>query len=490
MRPRKKRVAWLVAIGILGSTFSAHAADGPDESAMFGEPEGGKETAKGTDKPAVERDAFASGEVTDNPLSVGGRYYQRMVLSPQRGGGAKSAPISLPFQFDAFMDARPSERIRGFIDGRLLYDASRDSSGRSTSGSAGGLAFSTTSAAPTSLAGTTAATSGNPQAVLDQAWLKFDIDRTVFITAGKQHVKWGASRFWNPTDFLHTQRRDPLLPFDLRLGNTMVKLELPIESKRTNLYAVMLLDNPQPASSLGQLGLALRAETVLWSAEMGIEAIYRGGVAPTYGADLSSPLGPFDIYAEAAYFSQPILPLYAINPASFVSGADLGKIVTQGAQSSPSIQASVGANYQFGWRDSRLATVGVEYFYNQQGYSDPTAYPALIFFGQYQPFYTGRQYAAIYLTAEGPDAGKKTNYTFSTLANLADKSAISRLDFSWRALTYLTFEAYGDVHYGTRGGEFNFELSTPALTYGTVALAPVSVPATIYDLGVGLRLSF
>lgn len=175
------------------------------------------------------RDAFASGEVTDNALQLGGLYYQRMIMSAQQSQGVKNAPLSLPLQFDAFMDARPSDRVRGFVDGRLYYDPSLDQYSNSTSGSGfGGLQYLSNSTGPSSPSTLTnpIPIPNNPQVALDQAWLKFDINRTVFVTAGKQHVKWGTSRFWNPTDFLSTQKRNPLLPYDLRLGNSMVKFEI------------------------------------------------------------------------------------------------------------------------------------------------------------------------------------------------------------------------------------------------------------------------
>ena len=113
-----------------------------------------------------------------------------------------------------------------------------------------------------------------------------------------------------------------------------------------------------------------------------------------------------------------------------------------------------------------------------------------MFLGQYQPFYTGRQYAAIYLTAEGPDGQKHTSYTFSTIGNLSDNSFISRIDFSWRFLTYLTFESYIDGHYGARGGEFNFELHTPQLTYQSNTIAALNIPSSVVDVGLALRLGF
>jgi hypothetical protein len=494
----------VLLVGLILNPFVARAEESPrpDESSLFGGPSTpvapsstpahdppDHDDAKELQTSGSTRDAFATGEVTDNPLQMGGTFYQRAMGSIEKGVDLGDTPISAPLQFDGFMDARPNDRIRGFVDGRLLYDPTRDSNGNPTAGTSyGSFQTSSTSAAPTTLFGGSTTGTGNPTVVLDQAWLKFDIDRAVFITAGKQHVKWGTSRFWNPTDFLNTQKRDPLLPYDLRLGNFMVKFEVPLAAKGTNLYAIALVDNPQASSVLGQLGAAFRAETLLGDSEVGAEAAFRNGHAPTFGADVSSPLGPFDIYAEGACLMG-ATTTYGL-PSNIPAGSDLSSIITTSGMSGPIFQISAGVNYSFAWEDNRQATVGVEYFYNEAGYSDAHAYPALIFTGAYLPFYTGKNYAAIYLTAEGPDAEKHTSYTFSTLANLSDMSFISRIDFSWRFLTYLTFESYVDVHYGTEGGEFNFSLNTPTLTYQGTTIAALNIPPTYGDIGIALRVSF
>jgi hypothetical protein len=470
----------LLAIALLAAHARAEdSAPKPDENALFG----------GEAPTENKRDAFASGEVTENPLQLGGIYYQRGIASLQSGGSLGTTPITAPLQFDAFMDGRPNDRIRAFVDGRLLYDPTRDAYGNATGGSSfGSQQFSTTSAAPSSVFAPTLIPN-NPQVVLDQAWLKFDVERALFITVGKQHVKWGPGRFWNPTDFLNTQRRDPLLPYDLRLGNAMVKLELPWESKKTNFYAILLADNPQPASTLGQLGVAVRGETLLGPAEIGVEVVARGGTMPVYGADFSSPLGPFDVYLEGSCLSGAPASQYDL-VGTATPGADLTSLYSITNPTGPYFQLTAGANYDFAWRPNRQATLGAEYFYNQVGQTTASAYPILIFQGQYQPFYAARNYAAIFLTAEGPDAEKHTNYTFSGIANLADYTVIGRIDFSWRILTYLTLETYVDAHFGHPGGEFNFAINTPALTFQGQAIPPINLPSTLADAGFGLRVSF
>jgi len=463
---------------LFGGTSPAPAPEGVTQSAATPEQRDSQELTPSQPGP----DDFATGAVADNALQIGGVLYQRMVISSQTGVSASDTPFSLPLQFDAFMDARPNDRVRAYVDGRLMYDSTRDAYSNSTHGSNGALP---------SLGSFTASPSlpNNPQTVLDQAWLKFDLERTVFLTMGKQHVKWGASRYWNPTDFLNSQKRDPLLPYDLRLGTTMLKVDVPWETKKANFSALALFDDPQPSSTLGQVGGAFRAEAVLWDAEVGLDAVMRDGRTPVYGADISGPLGPLDAYAEAACYSEAAGPVYQIL-ASPTAGADLSSLVTSSIPLGPQVQASAGLDYSFAWKENRQADLGAEYFFNQTGYTDPRVYPALIFYGQYQPLYLGRQYAAVYLTAEGPDEAKNTSYTFSTLGNLSDGSVLSRVDFSWTMLTYLVFQCYVDGHYGAPNGEFDFSLDTPPLTYLSNIVPAAHLPAPICDFGASLRLAF
>ena len=77
-------------------------------------------------------------EVTDNGLQMGGIFYQRLIGSFVDGSGASNLPISMPLQFDGFMDARPNDRIRGFVDARLLYDPTRNQYSQTTGGNLNG----------------------------------------------------------------------------------------------------------------------------------------------------------------------------------------------------------------------------------------------------------------------------------------------------------------------------------------------------------------
>jgi hypothetical protein len=497
----KLAVGIIVALGLCGFL---RAESRESEDAMFGgaAPVSANAGAQSEPKAALtptdadaqqlgaadpSRDAFASGENVDNPLQMGGIYYQQLIASPQAGQSEGETPISAPLQFDAFMDGRPNDRIRAYIDARLVYDPSKDAYSNSTSGSgAGGLSAGTI---PSASGATTTALPNNPEVLLDQAWIKFDLAQALFFSVGKQHVKWGSSHIWNPTDFLTPQKLDPLQPYDLRLGSTMIKVEAPLKSAGTNLYAIALLDNPEPASTLQQVGGAFRAETVLWGAEIGLDAVTRSGLNPDYGADISAPLGPLDAYAEAAMLSG---DSYSNDELAAVpsAGANVASLLRVQGLPGPVLQASAGANYSFAYMPNRQSTIGLEYFYNEIGADNGNIYPVLVYLGKYQPFYMGKNYAAIYISAEGLDSAKDTSYNFSTISNISDGSFVSRLDFSWLLLQHLTFGAYADAHYGTIGGEFNFALDTPSLSYGSSTIAPIHVARTPMDLGLSLRQEF
>jgi hypothetical protein len=101
----------------------------------------------------------------------------------------------------------------------------------------------------------------------------------------------------------------------------------------------------------------------------------------------------------------------------------------------------------------------------------------------------GKHYGAIYATFTSPMLlGENTSLVLSNLANLSDQSLITRLDYLTRVLTYLYVEAFVDVHYGSKGGEFRFGIDIPAQQIGDQTIPPIYVPYPTFDLGVGVRI--
>ena len=427
---------------------------------------------EGDGKEAFDTEA---GEPTD-PLKIGGKLDLRSFASALQGSRFLDTRLSAPSLVDGYFDARPNDHIRGMLVARLQYDPTLVAGG---SPNAGQL---TTYPTPAS----------NPSVALDQLWIRFDIANTVFVTVGQQHVKWGVSHFWTPTDYLSPQLKDPLAVFDTRLGTSMVKFHLPWEAKGWNFYAMGLLDNAGPANVLGQFGGAFRAEVVVLKAEIGAGAVLQRGRKPRLAFDFSREVGPIDVYAELALKKGTESPLYrlAAPPASSFGGGpiDFSTLFAPYQPSQESVATSGGASWTFPYAVNDTATLGAEYFYNSLGYSTSALYPWLIFQGVYRPFYTGMHYGGVYLSLPAPGNWDKVTFNFSTLSNLSDHSYISRVDCFIRVLSRMQVEAFTAVHYGQPGGEFRFALNLPPLLVNGQAIPATQILPPLIDFGLALRI--
>jgi hypothetical protein len=209
----------------------------------------------------------------------------------------------------------------------------------------------------------------------------------------------------------------------------------------------------------------------------------RGG-HPRYGIDLSGGLWELDVHGELGLRTSSDVPLFSggtpTDPIPYDPGGVRPMLV-------------LGADWAHKYSDEDTFTVGVEYFYDSNGYADSTLYPLLIGVNAFTPFYLGRHYVGAYLSLPQPGSWNLQTFTLSAIANLSDRSGIARLDWSMTLLTYLTLEAYGQVHFGAAGGEFRLAFSVPAGYFGKDALGnaspPVQVDAPVADVGLALKMS-
>ncbi len=432
-------------------------------------------------EPGVEGRLLSGLARTEDPLKIGGVLYLRSNLSSREHTPPSQWTLNAPTLTDVYLDARPTDRVRGFVLGRMFFDPT-------LTASATGL-----------LPGT--ALPPNPQVLLDQLWLRFDVERTAFLTLGRQHVKWGVGRFWNPTDYLHAVRRDPLAVFDERTGTTMARVDVPWEARGWNFSAVAVFEplvtqattafvsslaeptvgtataQGTPSNQLGAIGGGARAELVLGSWELGLDAVAQRGIRPRYGIDLSGGIWELDVRGELSLRTSSDVPLYRGTLASFATYEPAGIRPA----------AVMAADWSHKYSDEDSFTVGAEYFYNSNGYGydDRGLYPVLFLNNAFTPFYLGRHYAGAYLLLPRPGSWNLHSFTLSALANLSDRSAIARLDWNMTLLTYLVLEAYLQAHLGTNGGEFRLGVD---ILCGVVMLV-VFVGAPIADLGLALRLN-
>jgi hypothetical protein len=355
--------AWLLALA-LGLSSPASADEEADrEAAMFGTDDAAPtETEAKTEGRLLDRL-----EETQDTLALGGQLYLRYqgmrtnIEGPAPFAG-EDDDLAAPALLDLYLDARPSDRVRSYTRMRLTHRAIAD----------------------------------DTDWLLDQLWLKFDVSQALFVTVGRQHIKWGVGRLWNPTDFL-MEVRDPLAVFDERTGRNFLKLHLPWEAMGWTLYAV----GEVAAQGDRELpGGAVRAELVLGPAEVALTGYKREDAPGRVGADLSAGLGPIDLRAEAATDDD-----------------------------SDKVRAVVGAEAPFNYSEEDSATIGVEYLENQL----PDAA---------SPLYRGERGVGGYLVLMAPGSWNDTTVITNFIHNLDQKDWLARLDWQVRALTYLRVNVY------------------------------------------------
>ncbi len=471
--------ARLLAVLSLLSAGRAAAQERPSDAEVFGEgpPQAPQQAPAPEPRPR------------EDPLRIGGMLYLRLLGQSLQGEPPADWTLSAPALVDGYLDVRPNDRVRGYLLARLQYDLSRaDSSGAAPpAGTPGGIGGSGTAISTAQLFQTQ-----NPRMLLDQLWVNFDVERRVFVTAGRQHVKWGTGHFWNPTDFLHAVRRDPLAVFDARTGTTMLKVHVPWEKRGWNFYGMGVLDESQPIGLVRNVGAGGRAEVVLGTAELGIDGLVQRDRDPRVGVDFSAGIWDLDVYGEAALRKGSDVPLY--RPAGSIGTLAIGAPYEPSGLR-PAITG--GASWSYKYSDEDAFTVGAEYFYNANGYPDASLYPYLLYQEQltgqlvFTPFYLGQHYAGVYFLLPNPGSWNNTTFTLSTIGNLSDRSFVSRIDYAVVVLTYLRIEAYVGAHWGTRGGEFRFAVDVSGVPNPSDPAAPISihVPPPVLDFGAALRVN-
>jgi hypothetical protein len=396
--------------------------------------------------------------LTDDALSIGGRLFSQLTHTAREDTDLDETALANSNIIDVYFDARPTERVRGYVLGRIFYSALT------------GQAVTTESNEKTS-------------AALDQLWLKFDLGRLLWITFGQQPIRWGTGRFWNPTDFLQKQNRDPFAIVDDRVGIRLLKLHAPIEHLGLNFIGAL---NFSDAQSLETVEGAFRMEAALSSTEFALTTAMRKGSPLRVGGDISAGVFGVDLRLEGALLRGTTSTFWE-GDVSFEP--ESRSIPTDYQRSNEWLtQYVVGVELPFDYGDQGTVSVGVEYFFNEAGYASADIYPWLIFAGDFDALHVGRQYLAMYATAPNPWILTDTTLTVTAMTNMTDNSWALRLDCRVVAFQVLTVNAFAVENVG-RNGEFNLALDIPPQPGIPGFEAGRSINAPMYQLGLALTLS-
>jgi hypothetical protein len=416
----------------------------------------------------------------NDALTLGGTLYARFEGNGVMGENNQVAccqprslqlePLSV-FLLDVYLDGRPSDRVRGMAVLRTHYAPLNPSSQL------------------VSQRRILERTGSSPALALDQLWVRFDLWRLVYFTAGRHHLRWGASRLWNPANLLATAVRDPLARFDERLGADLFRLHVPFEDLKANLHAIGFGDTQGDPLRRLRLGAAFRGEILLLSTlEVGAAAVFQDQVRPRYAADFSMGLGPVDVYGEVALLLESERKLWRFarhpRPADGYAGQfepyrPRGYI--------PNVSGGFEAPVKLNERHSLF--VGLEGFYQLLGYSDPAYLPWLVLQNEFTPLYLSKFYGGLRAGWTDADPFLSKSVTLTAIANIDQRAVLPRLDLQLGIGQNLKVELYLEAPIGPQGSEFRPVFYLPEERLSPESHRPaVDTPLPVVRGGLGLRL--
>jgi hypothetical protein len=266
-------------------------------------------------------------------------------------------------------------------------------------------------------------------ASLSEFHFSFDVRKRVFVRVGSQLIKWGATFFWTPVDFINRQREQAtiLSIVDQRTGKPGLRLHIPLGSMNLFYFgdASRVVVNGTPGKISETIGQALRFDGVWGGVRFGTVGYVSPGLPEHIGFDATGRLLGTDLYGECAL------------------------TFTDALRSAPEAALSAGGSRLFG--QERNWTIRAEGYYNHQGFGD-TALSKLVP-GSFTSFYSGKYYAYAELTGINLIRTTAAVSLFG-FANLADGSFSTTLQFTIDLPGVVPFTVYGRYYGGGEDREF------------------------------------
>lgn len=377
-------------------------ADARDD-AVFGESAGEDPKGSASSQPATPRD----GRALASDLTFGGRLELRATSDHREGEAARHAPMQQVQRGDVYLKATPTPKLQAYLRARALLEADQT------------------------------------RGLIDQLYLNWVVEPGVFVTAGRQHLRWGSGRIWNPTDFTALRTRDAFALFDDRLGRSMIKVHVPLEKTGANLYALLLLEG---AKALGDAGAALRAEILPTdSSEIAVSLAAYPHARKSVGLDVSTALGPVDFQVEAAWHRDGTHTFYRgrLDPTS----ATLPEEYRDGGQTVSEIVTGLHLPVGYG-ADDRI-DLGIEVFWNEWGYDERLLEMYAALRSQAAFLKAGRQYIGAFVQVPRPGSWNATSFMAQGVHNTSDGTSLARITTTYAlqqraSIDFFVAECFGD----------------------------------------------
>lgn len=401
----------LVLVAVLGLVSPLWADDRPSESEMFG----GDSSATATPAPAASSADTMTGKPhnllasAEENTQIGGTLSTEADYYINQGVPLDQNLVSNPNILFLYLDSKLENDNRVFARIRAFYDPTGVSSGNPTASSY------------TNPYGFGLQNSDNLSVQLQELRVSVNINHAVFFTIGRQKVKYGAAKFFNPTDFLNSQPYDFFLPSDERTGVDMIMAQIP--SGTANLYLTGLPGNPtngNPAGGYFRGEVGYDSFAFLESGEVSVSGYLPKGQPGRAGFDISQGIGDLDAYFEGA------------------AGQD-----TAGDWKGA---FSTGADWEIRYADeqSQVLTLEAEY----------ANYPTLSGESSFAT-YSSTQFGVFAMDLASPFKWTDITLAETNLYDFNAQSGYSRLDLICQFTDRIDGRIYGSAPWGNTGGAFS-----------------------------------
>ncbi len=449
------------------STSSVEGSGGSTGSASNG---GGDQTGPSTQSPSSMFQGGMVEDVTKSKAESSATAATSLLKSQgiQFGGSIESTYTAYGFWLGAYPDL--SNLASGYTDqmvpvlqGTMFFDARPDQHFRVFGKAKASYPFQvsggTSSTGVTSALGVPPTQTVTPNINIFELYSDFDYKNKLYFRVGKQVVNWGVGYFFSPADIISVTPIDPQNPTIEREGPVAFKVNMPF-AEVDNLYLYLVANQSFATGSafhLNDVAVAPKAEFVVGDYEFGLGGYYQRNQRPKAMVTATGSIGKIGVFGEAVVSR----------------GAD-GTLVRQGGAmgyetytdtTTPYFQGTVGFNYM--QSDWHLSLYG-QYYYNGQGYADPTlekeAY--ILYAGQVAgtlPVSPQLSLQDLQLPARNYGAAvaswsniKDSNVTLSLFweGNFTDGSGIVSPSVSYKLFDHASLTAATHIAYGGQSTQF------------------------------------
>lgn len=402
------------------TTTGQSSSDAPAGDGLFGD-------SFISDKTASQEDASNS-LLEQDKISIGGSlsfYLGANALLSSRNNDWKGSFNSNAASVNGrlYLDARPSRDMRFLIKTNLGYS------------SASGSNFD-----------------------LHEAFIDTDVNKQLFIRAGKQTINWGVGSILRTANLMNLQGFDRDKPNQELAGPVAIKLQYPLGVNNLTGYGFTVSRNGENA-----LGLAVLYEYLVGGYELTSGARYVLGDNPwammtTARGAIRTPIGSISLSAEAV--------LEGNIDKRFVIPDGKGGITTATSEAL-FFSGEIGASYNNSKNENFPYYLSAAYAFNGKGYDDSSilrnnaaAIPALIgakklSFSEIS--HTGQHYMSFGLSVLDI-AKSKVGVSSNWFGNLSDGSGSLGINLSYSDRKYLSDYVSPRLsysyNYGANGTEF------------------------------------